>query len=261
MAKIISFSNEKGGIGKTTATINVAKVLAKKGYKALVVDLDGQCSASKALGFVKDKKPTVADLIYDTVSGRQTSYEDYIRQSENGVFYIPASQMLSTAVSNLGVAENSSFVLKEIFKDEFFSQYDFILFDCRTLLDLLVQNALNASEYVVIPEMPTVFGFDSLEEFLGKIEKRKNETNAKLKVLGILYNNRPNTAIADDIIASARDIYGELIFKRVINATPAQAEKMVLGERVKGSFADGFTAITEDILERIYENDTTFEIK
>lgn len=99
MSKIISICSEKGGVGKTTTTVNVAGGLVQLGKKVLVIDLDQQQNASRTLGYIKDGKPTISELIYNEVADIKTDFSEIIRHSESGIDYIPSSPMLTNITS------------------------------------------------------------------------------------------------------------------------------------------------------------------
>ncbi len=252
MAAIISICNEKGGVGKTTTAVNVAKELHQRGHKVLVVDLDQQGNACGSFDYVKDGKPTVAELIYNTVAGMDVDYASAIRTSEEGIDYIPSSEMLTTITSIMANDNDSNYVLYRIFCSDFFKKnYDFILFDCRTLLDLLVANALNASDYVIIPEGCTVFSYNGLDKMIEKIRGIQKSTNRQLRTLGIFLNRKERTNVSNSIDDSAREQYGDLVFKTVIYNVPAQAEEAAMGSNAKSDFKVGFSMLTDEILEKI----------
>ena len=96
---IISTISEKGGVGKTTVSVNTARGLAALGKKVLVIDIDQQCNASKAFGYVPDGKPTSSEIIYNAVAEIETNYGEAVRHSESGVDYIPASRLLTGITS------------------------------------------------------------------------------------------------------------------------------------------------------------------
>lgn len=186
----ISVCSEKGGVGKTVSTTNIAGGLVRLDKKVLVVDLDQQQNLSATLGYIKDGKPTVSEFIYNAVADIETDYRSAIRHSESGIDYIPSSAMLTNITSTMANDTDSNYILKRIFDNEVFDSYDYILFDCRTLLDLLVSNAMNASDYVVIPVESGVYAYDGLEKMIDKVSSINNSTNRYLRILGILLNKR-----------------------------------------------------------------------
>lgn len=253
---IISICSEKGGVGKTTTTVNTAGGLAKHGKKVLVIDLDQQGNASQYLGYVSDGKPTVSELIYNTIAGIETDFEATIRHNENGVDYIPASKMLTGITTFMASDSDSNYILKKALDHDIYRQYDYILIDCRTLLDLLVANAMNVSTHVIIPVESGVFSYDGLTKMLNKVTSINNSTNRKLKVLGILLNKQLRTNVSTSIADSVRDEYTELVFKTAIPHCPAQTEKAIL-ESTSCVFDEGssvgraFISVAEEIISKI----------
>lgn len=149
-------------------------------------------------------------------------------------------------------------MLKRAVQNDVYAQYDYILFDCRTLLDLLVSNAMNASDYIVIPVECGVFSFDGLEKMLNKVTSINNSTNKNLRVLGILLNKFNRTNVSSSIVDSVREEYEKLTFDTVIPFCPAQSETAVLNQKCcvddkNSSMGVAFTRVSEEILNRIEE--------
>ena len=253
MRRVISVCSEKGGAGKTTATVNIASGLAKQGKKVLVIDLDQQGNASRSLGYIKDGKPTISEVIYNLSAGIEMDYADTIRKSDDGVDYVPSSQTLTNITTFMAGDSDGNYILKRVLDNEVYSDYDYIIIDCRTLLDLLVSNSLNASTHVVIPVECGVFSFDGLEKMLDKVKSINNSTNKKLKVLGILLNKVNRTNISSSIVESVRESYPTLTFKTAIPFYPAQAEMGVVTQTScvndkNSSMGKHFIALSEEII-------------
>lgn len=255
MAKIISICSEKGGVGKTTTTTNVAGGLARLGKKVLVIDLDQQQNASKTLGYVKDGKLTVAELIYNEVAGIETDHAASIRTNDNGIDYIPSTAMLTNITSTIANDNDSNYVIKRVLNHDIFKQYDHILLDCRTLLDLLVSNAMNASDYVIIPVESGVYAYNGLDKMINKVSSINNSTNRDLRVLGILLNKQQRTTVSTSLADSIRGEYKKLTFKTGIPYCPAQTEKAILNQSScvfdeKSSLGQAFISLTDEIIEK-----------
>ena len=228
MSKIISVCSEKGGVGKTTTTVNVAGGLVQLGKKVLVIDLDQQQNASRTLGYIKDGKPTVAELIYNAVADIDTNLSDVIRHNESGIDYIPSSPMLTNITSTMANDEDSNYILRRILSNDVFAEYDYILLDCRTLLDLLASNAMNASNYVIIPVESGIYAYEGLDKMLNKVASVNNSTNRDLRVLGILLNKMQRTNVSVSLADSIRDEYDRITFRTAIPYCPAQTEKAIM---------------------------------
>jgi chromosome partitioning protein len=256
MKQIISVCSEKGGAGKTTSTINIASGLARLGKKVLVIDLDQQGNASKNLGYIKDGKPTSAELIYAVIAETPLNFEDTIRHSKNGVDYIPASPMLTSITTFMANDNDSNYIIKRALANEAYAGYDYILFDCRTLLDLLVSNAMNASDSVIIPVESGVYSFDGLSKLLGKVKSLNASTNRTLKVLGILLNKQQRTTVSTSIADSIREEYADITFKASIPYCPAQSENAVVGQTScvddkSSTMGQAFMKVAEEVIAKV----------
>ncbi len=255
MSKIISVCSEKGGVGKTTTTVNIAAGLVKLGKKVLVIDLDQQGNASHALGYIKDGKPTMSEVIYNAAAGIATDYASTVRHSSNGVDYVPASPMLTNITTFIASDSDSNYVLKRAMKNSVYDEYDYILLDCRTLLDLLVSNAMNASDSVIIPVECAVYSFDGLTKMLNKVISINNSTNRQLRVLGILLNKFNRTNASTSIADSVREGYGSLTFKTIIPYCPAQSEMAVVNQTCcvndeNSTMGKAYLEVAEEVLRR-----------
>ncbi|MCM1524745.1 MAG: ParA family protein [Ruminococcus sp.] len=256
MAIKISVVSEKGGVGKTTCAANIAGGLVRLGKKVLVADLDQQQNMSATLGYEKDGKPTVSELIYNAVADIETDYESAVRHSEKGIDYIPSSAMLTNITSTMANDTDSNYILKRIFDSKAFDEYDFIIYDCRTLLDLLASNALNASDYVVIPVESGVYAYDGLEKMIGKVSSVNNSTNRKLRILGILLNKQQRTNISASVAESIKSDYENITFETSIPYCPAQTEQAIIRREScvfddKSSLGKAFAKIAEEVVRRI----------
>lgn len=255
MSITISVCSEKGGVGKTTTAANIAGGLAKLGKQVLVLDLDQQQNVSFAFGFIKDGKPTMAELIYNTVAGIEMDVETAIRHTDYGVDYVPASQMLTSITSTIATDSDSNYVIKRLLSDNAFQKYDYIIMDCRTLLDLLVSNAMNASDYVVIPVESGIYAYNGLDKMLGKVASINNSTNRQLRVLGILLNKIQRTTVSTSLAESIRDEYKELTFMTSIPYCPAQTEKAVLNQSAsvfdeRSTLGQAYMELTQEIVRK-----------
>jgi chromosome partitioning protein len=255
MAKIISVCSEKGGVGKTTSAINIASGLVQLGKKVLVLDLDQQGNASRLLGFERDGRPTTSELIYNTIAEAPVEPESFIRSTECGVDYIPASPLLTGITTFMANDVDNNYIIKRALENETFQSYDYILMDCRTLLDLLVSNAMNASDSVIIPVESGMFSFDGLEKLLGKVKSLNGSTNKTLKVLGILLNKQQRTNISTSIADAIREEYGDITFKTGIPFCPAQSENAVLSQTASvndksSSMGQAFMAVAQEVIEK-----------
>lgn len=218
--KIISIVNQKGGVGKTTTTINLASAMAKQGRQVLVVDLDPQRNATTSLNGNKQYDgPSISDLIYFNVSGFPYSLTDFIRRSDTEqVDYIPATPMLASAPNILAQDRDSYMVLRRLLRrPEVEEIYDYILIDCKPSLDLLVGNALVAGDSVIVPVQPDDYSLDGLGDLMSTVGGIKERYNSELEIGGILITMADlRRKVTNRIIGELRDAFGELVYQTVI---------------------------------------------
>ena len=253
-AKIIAVANQKGGVAKTTSVINIGAGLALKGKKVLLVDTDNQSHLSRFLGYDgTDGKPTISELIWQTVSKVQKPVSEAIRKSELGVDYIPSNFMLAGIISILGTDSDSTGVFSRLFSDGTFDEYDYIIIDCPPTLDLLVSNALKACDKVLIPVQSDFWAYEGVDQILATLQRAKQASDIKPYVLGMLvtmYNKRTNSARA--IMDAMNESYGEYVFETAIafrdEVKVATIEHKTLVERKNSITGQQYMAVVEEII-------------
>lgn len=214
--KIIAIANQKGGVGKTTTTINLAAALAEAGKRILVVDLDPQGNASTGLGIeVEDREYTTYDLLLD-----DSLPQDVIQRTEtDGLLIVPATVDLSSADIELFSNEKRSFLLHDALRqtqmDQF--EFDYILIDCPPSLNLLTVNAMIAAHSVLVPLQSEFFALEGLSQLMLTIREVRQSGNKDLRIEGVLltmYDRRNN--LSQQVENDARANLGELVFQTVI---------------------------------------------
>ena len=253
-AKIIAVANQKGGVAKTTSVINIGAGLALKGKKVLLVDTDNQSHLSRFLGYDgTDGKPTISELIWQTVSKVQKPVSEAIRKSELGVDYIPSNFMLAGIISILGTDSDSTGVFSRLFSDGTFDEYDYIIIDCPPTLDLLVSNALKACDKVLIPVQSDFWAYEGVDQILATLQRAKQTSDIKPYVLGMLvtmFNKRTNSAKA--IMDAMNESYGEYVFENAIafrdEVKVATIEHKTLVGRKNSITGQQYMAVAEEII-------------
>lgn len=253
-AKIIAVANQKGGVAKTTSVINIGAGLALKGKKVLLVDTDNQSHLSRFLGYDgMDGKPTISELIWQTVSKVQKLVSEAIRKSELGVDYIPSNFMLAGIISILGTDSDSTGVFSRLFSDGTFDNYDYIIIDCPPTLDLLVSNALKACDKVLIPVQSDYWAYEGVDQLLATLQRAKQTSDIKPYVLGMLvtmFNNRTNSAKA--IMDAMNESYGEYVFENAIvfrdEVKVATIEHKTLVGKKSSITGQQYMAVVEEII-------------
>lgn len=214
--QIIAIANQKGGVGKTTTTINLSAGLAELGAKVLLVDLDPQGNASTGLGIgAGRRKLTTYDLIID-----EAPLADVVLQTSiDGLFICPANSDLSSADMELVSNEKRSFLLHDALRQPAIDKFgfDFILIDCPPSLSLLTVNAMVACHSVLVPLQSEFFALEGLSQLMLTIREVRQTANPNLRIEGVLltmYDGRNN--LSQLVEADARQNLGELVFKTMI---------------------------------------------
>ena len=214
--KIISVTNQKGGVGKTTTTINLGAALAELGKRVLIIDLDPQGNASTGLGIeVEDRTLTTYDLLLDDVSLNDVIYPT----DQTGLFIVPSTVDLSSADMELVSNEKRSFLLHDALRQPAMTefQFDYILIDCPPSLNLMTVNAMVASDSVLIPLQSEFFALEGLSQLMLTIREVRSSANTSLRIEGIvltMYDARNN--LSQQVEQDARDNLGELVFQTII---------------------------------------------
>lgn len=219
-AYIIAMTNQKGGVGKTTTTINLGAALAEAGRKVLMVDMDPQGSLSIGLGVNPDDlggKRTVYDMLMDSTS--VPASEVVMKTSINGLDLLPANIQLSAAELRLAGEVAREYALDRAF-ESVRPLYDYILIDCQPSLGLLTVNALTAADGVVIPmecEFFALRGVEMLRETISKVQERLNNRLTIDGVLPTMVDAR--TLHTRETIQAVLDAFGESVFHTTISRT------------------------------------------
>ena len=213
MGKVVSIANQKGGVGKTTTSVNLATVLALKGKKVLMIDADPQGNATSGLGSNKEQELSTYDLLIDD----EVKAEDIIVKSQvKRLDLIPSNINLAGAEIQLTALISREYRMKNKI-DEVKDNYDFIIIDCPPSLGLITLNALTASDSILIPVQCEYFALEGLGELIKTINIVKMSTNKSLTIEGALltmYDARTN--LSNQVVTEVTKYFGTKVYKSVI---------------------------------------------
>lgn len=214
---IIAVANEKGGVAKTTTAVNVSAGLSKQGKKVLLIDIDSQYHLSDWLDYSPDGKPAIAELIYQTVASFEVDVKDFIRHNFSmNVDYIPANAMLAGIISIIETATDRALVFKKMFSDEFFENYDYIIIDCPASLNLLVTNAINCSDKLLIPVQTDALAYKGTNKMLTTYLRIKPSADIEKDVMILPTMYHKNTTVSREVYQALIDSYKDMVIKQPI---------------------------------------------
>ncbi|MCL4165260.1 UNVERIFIED_CONTAM: hypothetical protein GTU68_042279 [Idotea baltica] len=241
MARIVSVTNQKGGVGKTTTSINLAASLVTKGKRILLVDMDPQGNASVGVGIdIEEASNTIYELLVDNVE-----VDDVIVTAECGVDVVAANGDLAGAQKALTDVKD---------------KYDYIFIDCPPALNVLTINALVASDSVMIPMQCEYFALEGLSALISTVRKIRETLNPKLKIEGLLrtmFDGR--NSLSNEVSKQLQTHFGDKVYSTIIPRNVRLAEAPSYGEPVisydpESKGAKAYMALADEVLQRSAAN-------
>lgn len=251
MGKVIAITNQKGGVGKTTTSVNISACIAKLGKKVLLIDMDPQGNASSGLGIDKDNLEL---CIYDVLINGMTMNDVIVPTALKKLKIAPASIDLAGAGVELVNLPKREHILKKALK-EVKDDYDFIFIDCPPSLDLLTLNALTAADGVLIPIQSEFYALEGVSQLINTVNLVKKSLNEKLEVEGVLltmFDGRTNLSIqvADEV----KKFFTTKVYKTIIPRNVRLSEAPSYGEPIiiydpKSKGAEVYMKLAKEVIK------------
>jgi len=250
MGKIIAIANQKGGVGKTTTSINLSACLAAQGKQVLLIDLDPQGNSTSGLGLEKDQEPSIYEALISGVPAEEviapTTYEN--------LDMMPGSIALAGAeVEMVGLLAREQILLHVL--EPIQRHYDFILIDCPPSLGLLTLNALTAAQSLIVPIQCEYFALEGLSQLMNTVQQVKKHLNPGLEVEGVLltmFDMRTN--LSNQVVEEVKKFFHSKVYRTVVPRTIRLGEAPSYGQPIivyspSSAGAKAYTSLAEEVLK------------
>ncbi|HHX55817.1 MAG TPA: ParA family protein [Clostridiales bacterium] len=250
MGRIIAVANQKGGVGKTTTTINLSACLAEKGKKVLVVDADPQGNTTSGLGIDKN---SLENSIYQLVIGECTINEALISNVYDNLDLIPSNINLSGAEIELIGIEQKEYLLRDEV-NRISDNYDFVIIDCPPSLNILTVNAMTTASTILVPIQCEYYALEGLSQLIHTINLVKERLNPSLEIEGVvftMYDARTNLSL--QVVENVKDYLAQSVYKTIIPRNVRLAEAPSHGLPInlydsKSAGADAYRNLADEVI-------------
>ena len=254
MGKVIAIANQKGGVGKTTTTINLAACVAEKGKKILVIDMDPQGNATTGFGIEKNE---LDNTVYELMLGECSVKECIIPNVIENLSLIPSNVNLAAAEIELVEQARKEYILKNEI-DWVKDQYDYIFIDCPPSLSMLTVNAMTTADSVLVPIQCEYYALEGLSQLIHTVNLIRKKINPNLKMEGVvftMYDARTN--LSEEVVQNVKDTLEERIFKTLIPRNVRLAEAPSYGMPIieydpRSTGAKAYDALAKKVIRYHY---------
>ena len=258
MGRIIAIANQKGGVGKTTTSINLASALAEKGKKVLVIDTDPQGNTTSGFGIVKNE---IDRTIYELMIG-ECSIDEVITRNVvkgiDGVDIIPSNVNLAAVEIELIDSDNKEYILREAISG-IRDDYDFIIIDCPPSLSMLTVNAMTTANTVLVPIQCEYYALEGLSQLVHTVNLVKDRLNPELDMEGVvftMFDSRTNLSL--QVVENVKEHIQENVYKTIIprNIRLAEAPSYGLPINVyepKSAGAEAYRLLANEVIDRKFD--------
>lgn len=252
MSRIIAISNQKGGVGKTTTSINLSACLAEKGKKVLLVDIDPQGNATSGVGVNKNE---CENTVYELIIGECELEDCIVHDALENLSVIPSNVNLAGAEIELIGVNDKEFILKKNI-DKIRDNYDYIIIDCPPSLNTLTVNALTTADTVLVPIQCEYYALEGLSQLLYTINLVKERLNPSLEMEGVvftMFNARTNLSL--EVVENVKDNLKQSVYKTIIPRNVRLAEAPSHGLPInlydsKSAGAESYRLLADEVIER-----------
>lgn len=254
MGRIIAVANQKGGVGKTTTSINLAACLAEKGFKILAVDMDPQGHLTTGFGVKKDE---LEYTIHDVMCDKCNVGEAMIINVFPGLNLLPSNRYLAGAEVEFVGEADTQYILKNILK-KIKDMYDYIIIDCPPALGMLTINSMTAANTVLVPIQCEFFALDGLSQLIYTIELIQENLNKDLKIEGVvftMYDSRTNLSL--QVVENVKENLNQNVYKTIIPRNVRLAEAPSHGMPIikydsRSAGAENYRLLADEVITNIY---------
>lgn len=253
--RIVAIANQKGGVGKTTTTINLSAALAEHGKRVLLIDLDPQGNTSTGLGIAPGSRSATS---YDLLLGESVPEPHHVEIGGGSLWIIPANTDLASADIELHAHEKRSFLLHDALRGGLLERqnFDYVLIDCPPSLNLLTVNAMVAAHAILVPLQAEFFALEGLSQLMMTIREVRMKANPSLRIEGVVLTMADmRNRLSQQVEADVRGTLGDLVFRSVIprnvriSEAPSYA-RTVLDYDPASKGSQAYRALALELLER-----------